>query len=239
MSGTELMRDYVISDADLIQLADSKISAAKRDMAEMQDFGITDIILADINKKRDNFADMTTDEELEGMKISSTADKNAAADVLRKAIRRIMARVGNKYGVKSGKYSRFGVDTLSRMSDTELYKCGKRVQRQARALLGQLVSEGLTEADISDLETITLTFDTTIDAQDDAIRDRDIATQERITLGNDLYADVTRLSNTGKAIWEGTSEAKYNDYLILKQRRPTADAEETADPEPTGDSDTV
>ncbi len=226
MSGTELMRDYSMSDADLIQLADSKISAAKRDLAEMQDFGITDIILAEINKRRDNFADMTTDEELEGMKITSTEDKSAAADVLRKAIRRIMARVGNKYGIKSGKYSRFGTESLGRMSDTELYKCGKRVQRQAQLLLDQLASEGLVETDISDLSAKTQTFDVAIDAQDDAIRDRDIAAEERVTLGNDLYADIMKLSNTGKAVWEGVNEAKHNDYMIMKGRQTTTAAEE-------------
>ncbi len=226
MRKEEAVRDYNISDAELIQTVDSVVSSSRRDLADIQDFGITETSLADIETKRDAFSDMATDEELSGIMVSVTEDKNTCAGELRKTIRVIMARVDNKFGMKSGQHRRFGVEGLSRLNDAELYKCGKRVRRQGQALLSQLASEGLTEMHLTDLTTKTASLDEAIDAQDDAIRGRDIAVEERVAMGNDLYADLLKLSNTGKAVYEDSHEAKYNDYVIMKGRSGSGSDEE-------------
>lgn len=40
------------------------------------------------------------------------------------------------------------------------------------------------------------------------------STEERIELSNKLYSYVVKYTNFGKLIWEYTSEARYNDYII-------------------------
>jgi hypothetical protein len=182
----------------------------------MQEFGITEEIINAIETKREEFADMPTDEEMSGIMVSATEDKNTKANELRKAIRKVTIRVQNKYGNRSGEYRRFGVNDLSRMSDPDLYKCGKRVHRVGTSMLADLQSEGLTQEILDDVLAKTNEFDDAIDAQDDAVRERDLQVERRIELGNAIFEELQKISNTGKAIWQDENEAKYNDYVINK-----------------------
>ena len=50
--------------------------------------------------------------------------------------------------------------------------------------------------------------------QEDAIRLRDNATEDRIELGNELYKKIVELFDFGKDYWITRDEAKYNDYII-------------------------
>ena len=159
-----------------------------------------------------------TDEELSGIQASMTENKNAKEKELQRSIRRIMARVGNRFGPNSGQYRRFGSEGLTRMDAAELYQCGKRVLRQPTTLLELLASEGLAQSHLTDLEAKNRAFDQAMDEQDDAIRDRDIAVEDRITVGNELYGELVRLSNSGKSIWVDENEAKHNDYNLTKSR---------------------
>ena len=97
----------------------SVVSSARRDLKEMADFGISEQSLSNVEALRDAFADMPTDEELSGMMVSMTDEKKAKSKALQGMIRNIMARVGNRFGVKSGQYKRFGTEGLSRLNDAE------------------------------------------------------------------------------------------------------------------------
>jgi len=57
-------------------------------------------------------------------------------------------------------------------------------------------------------------FDTAIDVKQDAVKNRDIKTQDRIIKGNAVFKEITRLCNSGKSLFVNTDEAKYNDYVI-------------------------
>ena len=70
---------------------------------------------------------------------------------------------------------------------------------------------GLNNAHIKELKALATDFDDAMEVQSDATADREIVTMERTSIANEIYAEISRVCDTGKGIWK---EAKYNDYII-------------------------
>jgi hypothetical protein len=210
----EVIRNYTFSDAELVQLSDKILSHARRDLAELSAYGYTAQRLEQIETLRDEFQMMPDDIEFSATLAGATEEKNAASASVRLTIKSIMARAEAKFGIKSPKYERFGAGELSRQTDSELAKTAHRVVRSGKMYLSELAEYGLTEAILEDLEAKAKVFDDLIDRQEDAIADRDVATQTRRETGNRLYEAITTLSNFGKTIWQSSDQARFNDYIL-------------------------
>lgn len=63
------------------------------------------------------------------------------------------------------------------------------------------------------LTTTVSNFDAAIDTKADAEKDRDIAQQDRVEAGNELYTAMNKYCSIGKSIW-ANDPAKFNDYII-------------------------
>lgn len=213
MEKREVVRAYNFADGTLITVCNEKQSFAVRDQAEMTTMGIDAPYLLAFVTEINSFETLPTDEELEGEQIIATENKDADADKVREAVRGIMTRVENKWGVQSGRYRKYETKGLSQMSDSQILVCGRRVVRVATANLVELASEGLTAGIIADLDTKCQSFEDTINIQKNAIADRDIAVEDRIEAGNGLFAKNRRICNAGQNIWHEVDEAKFNDYI--------------------------
>ena len=198
----------------LMQLGDSAVSLITRDAAELATYGIDAATKTFISTNTEALKDFPSDVEYEGRAMTATEIKNKTADDLKVAVRSIMVRAKNGFGENSGKYRRFGTIAMNEMNDNDLLKLGKRVVRVATLSQPALADKGLTVAIIADLNIIVTQFDTSIGAQDDAIRERDIATEDRIELGNLLYKKIVEVFDCAKDYWVTREEAKYNDYII-------------------------
>ena len=211
-----IKRNYKMSDASLSQLSDNLNQAAKRDEEQMVTFGINSAFLGEFEVGRNGFANMQTDEELSGLMMIATQTKNQKANELRVLIRQHRVRVINLYGEGSAQDKMLGIETLSRQPDEELVRTGKRVHRVLTGFLAELAGQGVTAVMLTDFLTLLTDFDNAIDGQDAAIRNRDIAVDERVKAGNDLYQFCIKIANAGKAIFESTGQAQYNDYVITE-----------------------
>jgi hypothetical protein len=209
-----LVRDYIFSDGFLKQKADDITGSVQRDSNEFATRGVTAATITAFQTSISSFDNTQTDKELQGAVSVTTDAKNAFASNLKTAVRTIRTMAENKLGLTNGLYRSFGFEGMDEMPDEQLYRLGKRVAREATAQLANLASEGLTGAMITNLTTENTSFDTAIDTQETAIKNRDIKTQDRIEKGNVVYKEVVRLCNTGKDIWATVDEAKYNDYVI-------------------------
>jgi hypothetical protein len=206
--------DYNFPQDELVLTSRQKLGFARRDAADFTNFGLDTTAFTLVDGAITNLVEFPTDEELAGDQISATQNKDTLAELVRNGIRPIMTRATSKFGNDSGQYRKFGTKGLSEMTDAQLSKCVHRVVRVANGFLPQLSTEGLTAEHIGNLATTGIAFDAAIDAQEDAIAQRDIASEERIGLANALYASLVKICNTGKEIWSNTNEAKYNDYVL-------------------------
>lgn len=214
MKKTEVLPLFKMSYASLMQLGDKAVDLIARDAAELAGYGVDAAAKQFIEDKTQELKDFPTDEEYEGAVSVATETKDGTADEVKVAIRSIMVRAKNGFTEKSGKYRRFGTKGMDELTDKELITRGKRVVRIGTIYLAELASKGLTALIITGLNTLVLRFDDELDAQDDAIRVRDIATEDRLELGNVLYAKIVEVFGFGKDYWVTRNESKYNDYVI-------------------------
>jgi hypothetical protein len=192
----------------------SKLSFVRRDIAEFEKYGTTEDDVADTEAMASEWEQIKTDEELVGDHIQATQDKDELADKVRVDIRSIMTRVAKKFGEESAKYRKFGVSDLSHLEGGDLSYVALRVVRVAKEYLTQLESTGLTQAMITSLETEVKNYNSKLGVQEDAESERDIATEDRAEKANAIYRLIVEYCKTGRDIWYGKNEAKYNDYVI-------------------------
>jgi hypothetical protein len=149
-----------------------------------------------------------------GFSVSATEEKDAIVQALQRAIRPIRNMAELAYSGK-GKYSVFGFENMTILSDSDLYRMGKRVARVATKLRADLVPQGLTDEFITAVNKLCNDLDLAIDHMEEHVENRDMETQNRIMKGNALYAEMIRLASVGKSLYEDSDEARYNDYVII------------------------
>ena len=214
MQKEEVKLEFNFSQPKLIELCYEKHGFATRDITEMITRGVTQIYLDSFDADIVTFSNLKTHDEWEQEQVLATQAKDTAANLDREAIRDITVRAENKWGFNSARYRMYGTKDLSRMSDAELYVCGKRVIRVAGVDLAELAGEGLLQAEIDGLVTKNEDFMDKIIAQAQAIGDQDLATEDRYETANALYAKLLKICTSGQNIWHVTDEAKFNDYII-------------------------
>ncbi|NNV58046.1 hypothetical protein, partial [Limnovirga soli] len=202
-------RQYSMADGNLKQLADALKTSINRDLADFATRNITAANLTALQTLIDTFDETTTDEELLGMVTDATNAKDAIANNIRTAVRPIRNMAETAYGT-TGKYNTFGFDGLSELTDADLYRLARRVVRVGNKLLAELAAQGLTAAQLTNIDTLATSFDTAIDAIENAVENRDLETQDRILKGNALWTEMSRLASIGRSLYEDTDEAKYN-----------------------------
>ncbi len=214
MKKKPLRLKFSIALTEFYTFAMGKVGFMKRDLAEFVKFGITE---EKLNAQKDllaAFSEIPTDDELLGAQVTATQEKDAIADQLRNSISAIMTRVENKFGFHSGTYRKFGISGVSDLDGGALSYSARRVHRVAQSLQTELQSEGLTTEMLDGLNVLLDSYNQALSNQEDAMADRDIATEQRIGKANEIYDLLVKYCDTGKKIWESRNEAKYNDYII-------------------------
>ena len=212
-----LDRDYHLSDSELALFTSNLVIFMTRDTAEFAARGVDAAAITALETKGNEFEAFPTDPEYKSLVTIATEDKNASRAQLEVDIRNISDRAMLKWGVDSGRYKRFDVIYLTKLSDKDFLFAARRVVRIGTIYLADLTTEGLTQAILDALTALAQTFEDNLNDLRDAVAERDEKTEERVELGNEVYDLVSKYCDMGKVIWKETSEAKYNDYVIYKK----------------------
>lgn len=216
MKKQAVTREYNFPDADLYAQCLERIQYIKRDKKEFATYAYKSEKVTAFEAICKKFAALPSDDELVGDQMESTGKKNEAREQLKTAIRSVMTRVSSKYNTKSGHYRKFGTYKMNDMSDPQLLLCGRRVVRVSSKLLVFLANTGLVQTHIDSVQQTTAAFENSIHIQQDKVSDRDIAVENRIEIGNELYKELVLVCNIGKDIWAEKNKAKYENYTIYE-----------------------
>lgn len=214
MPQRETKRVYTIADADLKQLADALLGSMNRDIAAFATRNITAAKLDEYSQLITNFDMASTDEEMLGLSMVVNESKEAIVTALRPLLRTIRSISDNAYNGK-GYHHVFRWGAINDLSDNALCQFSKRVHRVATRLQAAMAEHGLTTALLNELSSLYDQLSKAIDECDKAEEERDLETQDRITKGNILYAEMMRLAGIGKSLFEDNDEARYNDYVLI------------------------
>jgi len=219
MKKQKTKRKYVLSDADLILKGKEKISFFRRDMDAFADFGITETMIAELESGLTAFSNSVNDSEAFNSQIGVAQAKKAKAEELRTAIRLLMKRVEFVYGVNTARYGQFGTKGLSRKGESDLLITGKIVVVVSTEHLQQLSETGLTTAMLDAILVLCEQLEELMHKLSDKIWERNYLQEYRIEVGNMLYVKLVQYASVGFRVWETTSAAKYNDYIIYNRAR--------------------
>lgn len=209
--------NFSMSYGDLYNLCIEKAAFVKRDLAEFENFGITDLQLISFQEKAEMFAAYPSDNELLSAQVRATAEKIAKAEELKDAIRLMIFRLKLLHANQGIILQDVKVKDLSRLNDGNLYLVASRIYRVIKQYAENLKAFKLDALQIEDFGRLIDAFKIAIEKQDIAISQREIATSERIERANNLYNWVQMICSIGKQIWYTRDKTRYNDFLIYEQ----------------------
>lgn len=201
------------SKGELVQLGDKFINLAERDIVDLEGLGCKKEMINNTKKARQVYNAFPTNEEIVADQKIVTDKKDKASKNLKNAIKEIVKRIYLHYGDDSPQMKKAGGQSVS-LKDAALCEKGGRVERVGREYLNELKENGLSEEILANLKSCTDIFDDLIDKQKDIIIKSELKTKERHKLANELYDNIVKISDFGKATYENVDEAKYNDYII-------------------------
>ena len=213
MTNKKPVKEYTLEEGIFKTKCDTTVDLLVRDAIEFATRGFDEVKRAAFAQHIRDYFDMPGDAFYEGEKISRTQARDSSRLMLERPLRTILTMAENKFGINSGKYKQYG-GAISKLGDDQLVRYALNAAKTATAQLEELAGEGLTQQMITDMVALAGAFNTAIDKQIEAIRNRENASLDRITKGNELYRELVKVCNTGKDIWYGINEAKYNDYII-------------------------
>ena len=220
MADIDVTRDYRLTDSELSMYCSNLCNFLTRDLSDFAPLGLTAPKIAELKALGDELEVFPTDGSLVGDVMVATEEKNALREKVLATIRAMALRVEQKWGAKSGNYRRLDLRTPSHLNDDGVLTSGRTVHTVVSGYLVQLAEYGLSQDMLDDFQDLNEQFEASRIAQTDAIANRDIKKDERISKGNALYKLITFYCNYGKMIYEKTNPAKYNDYLIYKDSTP-------------------
>jgi hypothetical protein len=207
-------RNYNMTDADLNVFSGSLVVKMTRDTTQFASRGVNTAAITAFGVLATAFGALPTDSYYQADISLAVQSKNSVRVDAEKAIRAIVGCAKIKWGVGSPQDKKFGAGSMTKDDDKKFLTTCRQVVTTATEYLTELTPVGLTQAMITGLTTLANSFQSDLNSIATAQEARDIATQNRITKGNELYGYVTRYCEIGKIIWIDVDEAKYNDYVI-------------------------
>jgi len=225
---------FRLSYGELYQMSNQTISLVERDISEFEKYGVNASVLNQLVAKKEEFEYIPYDEVFEQKQMLLTQQKNELAEELKTAIREAMLKVSFAYRSNPLVGISFRNGNLSVFTDSELSIRARVTVLLLQDYLGVLSSYGLSQAEIDNLTLLEKSFTNKLAEQQQAICNRDSATEFRVTKANELYYLVSSIREVGRKMWAEKSEALSNDYIISSARSSSNNLLDSAAPPSTG-----
>lgn len=220
MTDLSIKRNYSLTDGELATFVSNFIGILNRDLDDLSTFGLNEDKINDLKNKGDDFEMLPSDEYAAGMQAIATENKNNLLSILKDKTYQMAWRVEAKWGINSTQYKMLGVTGLHNQPEDTILRLSRNVSRCMEMFLSDLEEFGLTQDIIDDYNVNINDVEVAKNNQNDAMIQRDAATQERIVAGNELYKIVVSYCEIGKRLYAKTNPAKYNDYIIYTNVNP-------------------
>lgn len=232
---TEIEKKFNFTYEELTEECRIKSELLNRDVEDLSRFGITNEYRLEFNTDLINFEEIMWDEEYENKQIFATQERDEAALQLRIALRDLMQSVKLAFGSNSAVFKAFRYHKKPKNHHENGHgDYAHFAIKMARKYIEKLSAYGADEKFIEKLENKRTNYLEKSFLQKLAIHERDLFTQKRRITANALYDKLIQITSTGKRVYYGTNEAKYNDYLFnLREYRIPDDK----NPEAESDND--
>lgn len=209
-------RNNNLSNSELAITVGNVVAAMNRDATELATRNVTQTNIDNFEALGNAFEIFPTDEIYQAEIGIVAEEKKIARESCEDKVQLISGFFEQQWGLSSPYYRQLGIKNLFNLKDAEFLVACRRVVQVAETRLTTLTTIGLTQSDIDSLDAEAQTFEDKIHSIFEKTAEREIKTQERTTLANNLYTELAKYAKIGKLVWENVDEAKYNDYVIHK-----------------------
>ena len=210
----QVKRKYVMSDGNLRQLGVNFKGFATRDLALLNEYGITADTLTNLDALLGAFIALPIDAiKRTDIKYAAIAKNNKSAEII-DIVEKIQTRANMAFGIGSSEYEDFGFNNVNEADDNSLSTIVALVINAATRHQAALAARGQTVAEITGLAAKVDEYTELIKGVATAESDRRDATRDRILAGNALYDAIGDIAAAGKRVFSVANPALLSDYLL-------------------------
>jgi hypothetical protein len=210
----ELETNFSFSYDYLMFKVGDVVEFMNRDSTEFAGRGVTQVDIDAFETQGNDFEAFSPDSFYQMFVTQEVEVKNAARADCALQARKMAAIVEQVYGNKSGVYKGLRYGNVANAKDDSFITLMRNIAKVCETFLANMSSSGMSQTLIDNLRAEAQIMEDKFHAISIKEAERDDATEERITLANDLYNNLSKYCQIGKSIWEDVSESKYNDYVI-------------------------
>ena len=214
MRSQNVLREYNMSDSEMCFLASKICSYLTRDLADLQDFGITAQKITDLKTLITAFESFPDDDYYLGASMLATELKNQKVVELKEDYRKMILRINMVWGDNQSRLRQVSASEYYTATPDKLLTMARKTHTFAEENLTELTPAGLTQALLDKFKQLTDELYESMLAQDEAVFTRDNKATERGNKGNEIYRFISMYCEIGKKLYIKTDPSKYNDYLI-------------------------
>jgi len=204
-----------LSQANFIKLMSDKIFVARNDMEELQVYGVLLEDLDNLDNKLITYNNLESDSVYLTIYKESNHAKKEVREVLLKGLRALKLQLQVKYGKEMAKPVVFYIKGITTAGDKELINSVGKVVDEIMKLPEEVAENQIIQKLIEDLRQNLPSFEQrSFKAEGDrAIRKQ--KTEDRNTLKNEIYEEVTTICEIGKAIWKNRDIDQFHRYVLF------------------------
>jgi hypothetical protein len=213
-----ISRKYNLTQGELLQLAIEKSTFFKRDQATLAQRGITADNLDALETLIHAFRATKEDTIYRGLIHEAIEKRNAKRKQLELLGRDIIGIAATVFAKKSSILKSFGFAKASNLSDGKLMIAASTLLSKATEHSTTMIPRGLTLAMLAEFNQLIDELEPLVKNLAAIKSERDINTQNRLTVANNLYAELKHLCLIAANYYKDRDSARYPDYLIYKGR---------------------
>ena len=138
------MRDYRLTDNELITFTHSLSMAMTRDLTELANYGVTAAKITGLVKMADDFQIFPTDDILRAELSYAIEQRDAARKALTSIMRSVSVRAKAVFGENSAKYRALNPGNIAQMTDSDFGTVSRQQHQKAVEEKTALAAEGVT-----------------------------------------------------------------------------------------------
>ena len=211
---SNVKKNNKLSYAELYLFTVHLVGCLRRDIATLEDFGITEAKITALNAMNEEVNALPSDELLKSDYYYAVAIKNSLREEVEKVTKRLGIRAKEAFHNNPARINALYFQDIAIKTDTELYEIAVRVHDSATKFLNDLKDEGVTQEKLDAFKLSNESFKEAIIDSKEKATVRLEATQTRIEKSNKLYTKISMYCEYGKTAFENVNPARYNDYVI-------------------------
>ena len=214
-----IKRAYNYSDGKFTKVVDDLLNSGRRDLAALAPFGISEAWLNALKADNEAFAQSTADYYLLGEQMKATTAKNQSRTAILQQMQFIIETALAYFSPYSTQAVLFKNNNISRQNDKDLLRSARSIAKAAERYQAELSGEGISIDRIADFSALLLLYNTQLADCQYYAKERMAAVHARISLGNELYKKLRKLSTKGKLCWINVNAAFYSHYVLYPGKR--------------------